>query len=130
MPFFDPRQSPGFEPLPGCRLTTPRGDQLMLSHVTMKAGAEIPRHAHHHEQGGIVVSGSLELTIGDETRVLESGQMYIIPGNTPHAARAIGDVVVMDVFTPIREDYAAAMQQGTVADPSHLSTAVDESDCH
>lgn len=112
MPFFDPDKTPSFEPLPGCRLTTPGGDKLMLSHVQMEAGAEIPLHQHHHEQGGVVVKGKLQLTIGEESRILEPGQMYIIPGHTPHSAKAVdGPVVVMDVFSPIREDYAAAMNE-------------------
>ena len=110
MPFFDPRQTPSFEPVPGCRLTTPAGDSLMLSHVQMDDGAQIPEHAHHHEQAGVVIEGTLELTIGEQTRRLEKGEMYIIPGDTPHAATAIGPTVGMDVFTPIREDYALAMK--------------------
>lgn len=116
MPFFDPRQTPSFQPVPGCRLTTPAGDSLMLSHVEMDDGAKIPAHAHHHEQAGVVIEGTLELTIGEETRRLEKGQMYIIPGDTPHSAQAIGRTVVMDVFTPIREDYALAMQHATEPD--------------
>lgn len=121
MPFFDPRQTPSFEPVPGCRLTTPAGDSLMLSHVQMDDGAQIPPHAHHHEQAGVVIEGTLELTIGGQTRRLEKGEMYIIPGDTPHAATAIGPTVVMDVFTPIREDYALAMQNA--AEPADNSNA-------
>lgn len=78
----------------------------MLSQVTMKEGAIIPLHSHPHEQGGVVLSGQLELQIGDETRILNPGEMYLIPSDVQHRAVAIGgEAIVMDVFSPIREDY-------------------------
>ena len=56
------------------------------------------------------MAGKLELTIGEETRVVQPGAMFLIPPNVPHRAVAIdGPVRVMDVFTPIREDYAELM---------------------
>jgi quercetin dioxygenase-like cupin family protein len=109
VPFFDPSALPPFEPFPGCRLRTPFGERLMLSYVELDAGAEVPLHHHPHEQGGVVLSGRLELTIGAETRVLDPGQLYLVPPDVPHRARAVGGpCVVLDVFTPVREDYAAA----------------------
>ena len=51
--------------------------------------------------------GTMELTIGDEVRRVEAGSMFIIPPNTPHRAVAVGGpAVVLDVFSPVREDYA------------------------
>jgi quercetin dioxygenase-like cupin family protein len=108
MPFLDIAAIPALEVLPGCRLRTPYGEKLMLSYLEMDAGAEIPLHHHPHEQGGMLLSGRLQLTIGDETRVCEAGAMFLIPGGTPHRAVAIdGPCVVLDVFSPVREDYAA-----------------------
>lgn len=107
MPFFNVRDVAPIEPVPGCRLRTPYGEHLMLSHIEMDEGAVIPLHNHPHEQGGIVLEGRMELTIGDEVRVLEKGEMYLIPPNTEHKAVAVGGAAtVLDVFSPIREDYA------------------------
>jgi len=107
MPFIDLTVVPQFEALPGVRLRTPHGKNIMLSEATLAEGAVVPEHHHPHEQAGIVVSGRLELTIAGETRVLEPGAVYLIPGDVPHAARAIGGpTVVLDIFSPIREDYA------------------------
>lgn len=107
MSFIDIQDHPVIEPAPGVRLRTPHGKNLMLSLVELEPGAEVPLHQHPHEQGGIVISGKMELQIGDEIRNLEHGDMYIIPGGTDHRALAVdGPVVVMDVFSPIREDYA------------------------
>jgi quercetin dioxygenase-like cupin family protein len=52
-----------------------------------------------------VISGKLQLTIGDDTRVLEPGVVGVIPGNVPHLAKAITDCKVIDIFYPVREDY-------------------------
>ncbi|MGL4465442.1 MAG: cupin domain-containing protein [Planctomycetia bacterium] len=107
MPFIDLNAVPRFELLPGCRLRTPFGEKLMLSYLEMDEGAVVPLHKHPHEQGGMLLSGRLELTIGDEVRVCEPGAMFLIPPNTPHKAAAVGGpCVVLDVFSPVREDYA------------------------
>lgn len=107
MPFIDINSVPPISPVPGCRMRTPHGQHLMLSYLEMDAGAEVPLHSHPHEQGGILISGRLRLSIGDETRVVEPGAMFIIPPHTPHRAVALdGPVVVLDVFSPVREDYA------------------------
>ena len=107
MPFIDVNTIPALEILPGCRLRTPYGQNIMLSYLQMDEGAEVPLHNHPHEQAGMLVQGRLQLTIGEETRVVEAGSLFIIPPNTPHRAVAIGGpVLVLDVFSPIREDYA------------------------
>lgn len=107
MPFIDLKALEAISPLPGLRMRTPYGEKIMLSHLEMEAGAEVPEHAHPHEQAGILLSGHLELTIGSETRVMQPGEMYMIPGGVTHRAVAVGGpVVVLDIFSPIREDYA------------------------
>lgn len=107
MPFINIQDIRPVEPVPGCRMRTPYGQNLMLSYLEMDAGAEVPLHNHPHEQGGILLKGRLQLTIGDETRVVEAGAMFIIPPHVMHRAVAIdGPAVVLDVFSPVREDYA------------------------
>ena len=78
--FINPADIEPIEPLPGIRMRTPHLDQLMLSYLEMEEGAEVPLHDHPHEQGGILISGRMELQIGDETRTVEPGGMYLIPG--------------------------------------------------
>src|SRR5579875_101673 len=108
MPFIDLNEIQPIEIMPGIRIRTPHLNQLMLSYLEMQEGAVVPPHSHPHEQGGILLKGKLELTIGDEVRVVEPGSLFLIPANVPHKAVAVvGPVVVLDVFSPIREDYAA-----------------------
>jgi len=105
--FIDRDQLPVIEPVPGCRLQTPFAQHLMLSYLEMDQGAEVPLHSHPHEQGGILLEGKLQLTIGDETRIVHPGAMFLIESDVPHRAVAIdGPAVVLDVFSPVREDYA------------------------
>lgn len=112
MGFIDISQFAPISPVPGCRMRTPFGEHLMLSYLEMDDGAEVPLHHHPHEQGGILLRGKVELTIGDETRVVEAGSLFLIPPNTPHRAVAVdGPAVVLDVFSPVREDYAALVNR-------------------
>jgi quercetin dioxygenase-like cupin family protein len=105
--FIDISRVPVIEPVPGCRLRTPHAEKLMLSYLEMDDGAEIPLHSHPHEQGGVLLKGTLQLTIGDETRLVQAGSLFLIPSGVPHRAVAVnGPVVVLDVFSPVREDYA------------------------
>lgn len=107
MPFIDIKSVAPLEVVPGCRMRTPYGENMLFSYLEMDEGAMVPLHHHPHEQGGMLLEGKVELTIGDEVRVVKAGSMFIIPPNTPHKAVAVdGPAVVLDVFSPVREDYA------------------------
>ena len=100
-------QLPSFSPLEGFTMQSVTGGKLMANWVTIEPNREMPRHQHPHEQLGIMLEGAMELTLGDETRVIRAGDAYTIPPNLPHNARTLDEgCVVLDVFTPSREDYA------------------------
>lgn len=126
MPYVDLESVPPIEIFPGVRIRTPYGKNLMLSYVEIEESAVVSLHHHSHEQGGIVLSGRMELTIGEETRTLGPGEMYLIPPDVPHRATAIGGpAVAMDVFSPVREDYAARTRQAeaTAGRRSHVDSS-------
>ena len=104
-----------YEPIvlaPGAKARTPYGEHIMLSYLELDEGCLIPAHRHPHEQAGMLIRGKMELTIGEQSRLCEPGDMFIIPSDTPHAARPVdGPAVVLDVFSPVREDYAALFNQ-------------------
>ncbi|MBL7761750.1 MAG: cupin domain-containing protein [Sediminibacterium sp.] len=75
------------------------------SHVRVVAGAALPMHQHPHEQVSYVLEGEFELTVNGTPHRLVPGQVFVIPSNTPHAGLAITDCFILDVFTPVREDY-------------------------
>ena len=81
------------------------GDNLTLMHISFERGAIVPEHDHVHEQIVNVIEGQLELTVGGEKHLLESGKVMVVPSNVPHSGIAITDVKVIDVFYPVREDF-------------------------
>lgn len=105
-------QLPRFSPIPGLSMQAVTGGRMMANWVTIEPHQVVPRHQHPHEQLGIMLEGALELTMGDEARLLRPGDAYTIPPNLPHSARTYDEgCVVLDVFSPIREDYLAMMRR-------------------
>ena len=84
---------------PGVRLRSFWGDRMLAAVVDLDPQAVVPMHSHPHEQAGTVLSGALELTIDGETR-------WLAPGDVEHGAQT-GDAPtrVLDVFSPVREEY-------------------------
>jgi quercetin dioxygenase-like cupin family protein len=80
---------------------------MTVAHWRMVAGGAIPSHQHVHEMIVNVIQGKLQLTIGAETKILEAGMCAIIPSNIQHMAKALTDCYVIDVFYPVRQDYAS-----------------------
>ncbi len=100
------------EMLPGLdRRTLGCGERLMIAEFRAGAGVEVPMHRHPHEQVGYVVSGEVELTIGDETECCRPGDSYTIPGGVAHGARFVSECVIIDGFSPPREDYRRGGEQ-------------------
>jgi len=101
----------GMEPLriwDGVAARAVEGERSSLAVVELDPGSLVPEHAHGNEQLGLVIRGSLEFRVGDETRELGPGSTWCIPGDTPHEVRAGPEgAVVIDVFAPAREDWAA-----------------------
>ena len=65
----------------------------------------VPTHSHPHEQIGYVVKGSFEITLGDEKTVINAGDTYYVPPDIIHGVVALEDGVLLDIFTPQREDF-------------------------
>jgi quercetin dioxygenase-like cupin family protein len=84
------------------------GERITLAIVELEPGAVVAEHAHENEQLGIVLRGAMRFRVADEERELGPGGTWTIPPNTPHDAVAGPDgAVVIDVFAPSRDDWAA-----------------------
>lgn len=107
---FRKRQDDGYrQALPGVAMKTLAfGERTLLTEFRLQAGHVLPRHAHEHEQTGYLVSGAIELTIGDETFAVGPGDGWCIPANVEHGARIVADAVAVEVFSPLRQDYLPA----------------------
>ena len=66
----------------------------------------MPNHKHPHEQTAYVLSGSVKMIAGGETKILKANEGAVIPPNVEHEVFALEPgTKVIDVFHPIREDY-------------------------
>ncbi|MCP4756222.1 MAG: cupin domain-containing protein [Proteobacteria bacterium] len=81
------------------------GDKTLLSEFRLERGKTLAKHRHPHEQTGYLVSGRINLTVGDETYPVEPGDSWCIPGDVEHGAETLEDSVAVEVFSPVREDY-------------------------
>ena len=81
------------------------GESTTLGWVTIQAGSKLPAHHHPHEQITLMLEGKMEMQIGDEVVMMEPGTVKVIGSNIPHSAIAHTDCVLIDVFSPVREDY-------------------------
>ena len=94
------------EMLPGVwRRTLLWGERVMLVQFTLEEGAVVPLHRHPQEQAGYVVEGELSMTVAGQTRPVRAGESYLAPANVEHGATALKRTVVIDAFSPPREDY-------------------------
>jgi quercetin dioxygenase-like cupin family protein len=105
--FYDVEDLPRFSPLGGIEMQAIVGGAMMANWVRLAPNTEMPMHEHPHEQIGVILDGSMEMTIGDETRLIGPGMAYAIPGGIRHGARTRDDgCLALDIFSPPREEYA------------------------
>lgn len=80
-------------------------DVIMLVKAKFEAEAVGTLHEHHHSQVTYVESGVFEMTIGDQTKIIRKGDGYYVPPHAVHGCRCVEPGVLIDVFSPHREDF-------------------------
>jgi len=80
-------------------------ETMTVARILLRRGAHVSRHEHPNEQLANVLEGSLRFTVGDETVVASAGETVVIPAGVQHEVEALQDSVVLDVFSPPREDW-------------------------
>ena len=86
-------------------VTVAHGEKTMMCTFSISKGAKIPAHGHPHEQIGTMISGSLRFTVDGESRVVKTGDSWCFKGGIEHAAEALEDSQIIEVFSPLREEY-------------------------
>jgi quercetin dioxygenase-like cupin family protein len=94
-------------PEPGlCRQVMSYSASMMLVRHTMMKDWAGARHSHPHEQMVYVVRGRIRFEHPGGVFEAGPGDSFLVPGNVEHQACALEDSEVLDIFTPMREDYA------------------------
>jgi len=79
-------------------------DKIMMVKLKFETGAVGAIHKHPHVQVSYVESGTFELTIGNEVKMLNQGDGYFVPSDILHGCVCKEAGILIDVFTPIRKD--------------------------
>lgn len=80
-------------------------EKLTLAFWDIKEGSPLPEHSHIHEQVANVLEGKFELTINGQSETLTPGMVAVIPSGSVHSGKALTDCKILDIFSPVREDY-------------------------
>lgn len=94
------------QPVPGITAQTlVYGDSTHMIKFFVEKGITMPTHSHEHEQIGYLLEGSIILTLDGVQYRLEAGQAWAIKPYTPHSVTVAEKGVIIEVFSPLRNDY-------------------------
>ena len=80
-------------------------DNVMMVKVRFKKGGIGYKHKHPHTQITYVTEGKFEVNIGEDISYLEKGDSFYVPSNVLHGVECMEDGLLVDVFSPMREDF-------------------------
>ena len=84
------------------------GENVMVCRFTFDPFVVTDVHSHPHEQMTLVISGKVRFTIGDMVVIAAPGDVMHFPSHNRHGATMLDEeVVLIDIFSPIREDFLA-----------------------
>lgn len=103
-----------FTPEPGMiRQVLAHNDRLMLIRHFFDKGWVGTRHSHPHEQLVYIIQGKMRVEIdGKQPFEVAAGESFVVDGGVEHQATALEKSEVLDVFTPLREDYKELVTGG------------------
>ena len=91
------------------------GEQLMVCRLHFAPRVVTAVHTHPHEQITLVERGRVLFAVDGEERVATPGEVLHFPSNLPHGATMLDEeVVLVDIFSPIREDFLGALRPPSV----------------
>jgi quercetin dioxygenase-like cupin family protein len=107
-------ETTAFSPAPGVNVQPVIGENVMTCWIEIEPNAIIAEHQHSNEQLGVVIDGSVTITVGGETRTVEVGDAYVVASDQlHHAVAGPHGVTVVETFVPVREDYRRAWLEAT-----------------
>lgn len=83
-------------------------NQIMMVRVTFEDNSIGYVHDHFHSQTTYVESGEFEVNVGGVVKTLTAGDAFFMPPNVSHGAVCKKAGVLIDVFSPVREDFLSS----------------------
>jgi quercetin dioxygenase-like cupin family protein len=85
------------------------GERLMVCRLTIAPGIVTAVHSHPHEQMTLVERGAVDFFVEGVRHTARAGDVLLFPSNIRHGATMLDEeVVLIDIFSPPREDFLAA----------------------
>ena len=105
MPHYDWSQVPAEQLNPQVTRRAIHTPAITVARLNMAKGTIVPAHQHVNEQFTMVESGALRFNLGGQELILRPGEALAIPSEVPHGVEALEDTVIIDFFTPRRQDW-------------------------
>jgi len=81
------------------------GQNVTIARLELRKGGMVAEHSHINEQVSMVQTGAIKFVSNGREHIVRAGECLTIPPNVPHRVDVLEDSVVVDVFSPAREDW-------------------------
>jgi quercetin dioxygenase-like cupin family protein len=81
------------------------GERTHMAKFILHTGGSVQLHSHPQEQTGFLIQGKMVMTIDGKEYSLQAGDSWSIAGNVTHGVEVEEECTVIEVFSPLREDY-------------------------
>lgn len=106
------KENPWIDIVPGIRRRTiANGATMYQMMARLDAGSRMPEHKHPQEQIVHILDGRMKLIVAGVSHELKRGDSFYLAANIPHGVETIEETMVLDTFSPPRDDYLAADQR-------------------
>ncbi len=80
-------------------------ENTLMIEVHIEAGGCVTMHNHPQVQTGYCIKGAIDLEVNGEKAVCRPGSAWVIPGGADHETTATEPYIIVEIFSPVREDY-------------------------
>ena len=81
------------------------GQNVTIARLELRKGGVVPEHSHINEQVSMVQTGAIKFVSNGREHIVRAGECLTIPPNVPHRVDVLEDSLVVDIFSPAREDW-------------------------
>ena len=107
-------ETPWIDIAPGIRRRTVTHGRSMYQMIArLDAGSRMPEHRHPQEQVVHILKGRMQLIVAGVPHELKSGDSFYLASDVLHGVETIEETMVLDTFSPPRDDYLELDKRAT-----------------